>query len=311
MGTGAVAANFHEGSRSEYLAHYVFASFGTATAVAHQEDVGIDLYCTLTERVGQLAWARAYFSVQVKSDDRPWQFEGVDSVRWLLEHPTPLFLCVVNKKELRLRVFQTCPRLLAAHAPHPTQVTLEPGEAADRAGLDWTAPGAYSLGPPIIDYTMSEFLEDEKASNARACLRAWADIDAENIRRRASGMAAVEMPADYRTNEVPHSVPREGGGSVTVGGPDEAAIPRLIELLGYIGLHNKTLNTEMTAVLINLLHRHLTRDQPRRGVIPFVDEWMNKRMKMNAERPQAPYLFAAVDKLLDMIRDAIGEVREP
>ncbi len=56
---GAIAANLHEGSRSEYLAQYVFASFGTAMAVPHQEDSGIDLYYTLTERVGQRAWPRA------------------------------------------------------------------------------------------------------------------------------------------------------------------------------------------------------------------------------------------------------------
>ena len=38
---GAIAANLHEGSRSEYLAQYVFASFGTAVPVPHQEDTGI------------------------------------------------------------------------------------------------------------------------------------------------------------------------------------------------------------------------------------------------------------------------------
>ncbi len=58
--TGSIAANFHEGSRSEYLAQYIFASFGTAVAVQHQEDSGIDLSCTLTERVGQCARTSAY-----------------------------------------------------------------------------------------------------------------------------------------------------------------------------------------------------------------------------------------------------------
>ena len=53
---GAIAANLHEGSRSEYLAQYIFASFGTAVSVPHQEDSGIDLYCTLTERIGSRAW---------------------------------------------------------------------------------------------------------------------------------------------------------------------------------------------------------------------------------------------------------------
>src|SRR2546423_7520370 len=85
---GAIAANLHEGSRSEYLAQYVFASFGTAVSVPHHEDSGIDLYCTLTERIGSRAWPRAYFSVQVKSTMDSWVLDGNDSVRWLVEHQT-------------------------------------------------------------------------------------------------------------------------------------------------------------------------------------------------------------------------------
>ena len=45
---GALAANLHEGTRSEYLVQYGFAAFGTAISVPHQEDTGIDLYCTMT-----------------------------------------------------------------------------------------------------------------------------------------------------------------------------------------------------------------------------------------------------------------------
>jgi hypothetical protein len=48
--TGSIAANLHEGSRSEYLAQFVFSSFGTAIPVPHQEDSGLDIYCTLLER---------------------------------------------------------------------------------------------------------------------------------------------------------------------------------------------------------------------------------------------------------------------
>jgi len=50
---GSIATNLHEGSRSEYLAQYVFSSFGTAVPVPHQEDSGLDIYCTLLETDGQ------------------------------------------------------------------------------------------------------------------------------------------------------------------------------------------------------------------------------------------------------------------
>src|SRR5258708_5772741 len=97
--TGATAAGFHEGSRSEILADYLFSAWGTVTPVRRQSDYGLDLYCTLTEQIGQLARVREYFSVQVKSEDHAiWQLNDADSVKWLVEHPLPLFLCRVNKK---------------------------------------------------------------------------------------------------------------------------------------------------------------------------------------------------------------------
>src|SRR5271166_3617840 len=93
--TGAVAANFHEGSRSEILADYLFSMWGTVSPVRRQSDYGIDLFCTMTERIGQRARVRDYFSVQVKSTEGPWKFNDVDSVKWSVEHPGPLFLCTV------------------------------------------------------------------------------------------------------------------------------------------------------------------------------------------------------------------------
>ncbi len=64
---GSVAANFHEGSRSETIADYLLSSWGTVTPVRRQDDHGLDLYCTLTERIGQRALVTDYYSVQVKS----------------------------------------------------------------------------------------------------------------------------------------------------------------------------------------------------------------------------------------------------
>ena len=109
--TGATAASFHEGSRSEILADYLFSAWGTVTPARRQSDYGLDLYCTLTERVGQRARVREYFSVQVKSGNRAlWTFNDTASVRWLVEHPLPLFLSTVNKKEGIVRVYHTIPR---------------------------------------------------------------------------------------------------------------------------------------------------------------------------------------------------------
>jgi hypothetical protein len=61
--TGATVYGFHEGTRSEYFAQCILSAFGTSVPVPHPEDHGIDFYCTLTERIGQLSWAKASYSV--------------------------------------------------------------------------------------------------------------------------------------------------------------------------------------------------------------------------------------------------------
>src|SRR5258707_6221031 len=94
-GQGSIAINLHEGSRSEYLAQFVFSSFGTAIPVPHQEDSGLDMYCTLLERDGQRAWPRAYYSMQVQSTMEPLVFGSSESVQWIIEHPLSNFLCIV------------------------------------------------------------------------------------------------------------------------------------------------------------------------------------------------------------------------
>lgn len=125
---GTVVVNFHEGSRAEYLAQYLFSGFGTSIPVPHQEDSGIDLYCTMTEQVGQLALPRAYFTVQVKCNDAPWELKGRESVRWLIQQPLPLYFCVVEKSELRFRVYHTFARFhiwsLAIHSLEYLQLAL-------------------------------------------------------------------------------------------------------------------------------------------------------------------------------------------
>ena len=149
---GAVAANLHEGSRSEYLAQYVFSCWGTAIAIPHQEDSGLDLFCSLVERKGRLAWAKSPYTVQVKSTMDPWDFTGEDQINWLIKHPLPLFLCVVDKSSARLRVYQTTPRFQVwACGSLPQRLSLTPSTDADGDCLRWKwkmGDTSFSLAPP-------------------------------------------------------------------------------------------------------------------------------------------------------------------
>ena len=135
----AVGTYFHEGSRTEYLAHYIFASFGTAIPVPHHEDSGVDIYCTLTENIGGRSWPRAYFSVQVKSNMESWIFKDPEEIRWLVQHPLPLFLCVIDKKAARIRIYHTAPRFyIWAMPPLPDRLELIPTTEPDGRCTQWS-----------------------------------------------------------------------------------------------------------------------------------------------------------------------------
>jgi hypothetical protein len=159
---GSLAANFHEGSRSEYLAQYVFSSFGTAIPVPHQEDTGLDIYCTLLEQVGRRAWPRAYYSVQVKSTMDPWVFDSPGSVQWLIEHPLPIFLCIVQKPKARILVYHTTPRFAIWTMPTlPQRLEVRLGTEAQALTADWPWIGPCEIKAPILDFTIKQMLDPD------------------------------------------------------------------------------------------------------------------------------------------------------
>jgi hypothetical protein len=160
--TGSIAPNFHEGTRSEYLAQYVFSAFGTSISVPHAEDAGIDLYCTLGERIGQRLHVENYYFVQVKSQKGEICYEGEKSVEWLLSHRYPLLVCFVDKKSSRVEVFQTLPVTTCFAKAGIRSITLVPD--SDGQFFRNTEPGQdlkLYLGPPILDFDVSQ-MEDEK-----------------------------------------------------------------------------------------------------------------------------------------------------
>ena len=197
---GAIAAGLHEGSRSEYLAQYVFSMFGTSVPVLHQEDHGIDLFCSLTERKGRRAWPVAYYSVQVKSTGEPWLFDGADSVQWLLRYPAPLLLCIVDKSAARLRVYQLTARFQATVLTDlPARLALAPGQPGDgRVRIGWDADGKLALGAPVLEFTISELLDDERFSLIGGILRFWILNDMDNIRASRWVPGPHQAPAGTR-----------------------------------------------------------------------------------------------------------------
>jgi hypothetical protein len=233
---GSIAPNLHEGGRSEILADYLFSSWGTVSPVRRQDDHGVDLSCTLVERVGRRAWVRDYYSVQVKSTAEPWIFEGQESVRWLVEHPVPLFLCSVSKAQGRVRVYHVMPRFCVwAMGRLPTRLELVPEETHSGKFVEWQTGSVYSLSAPVIEADLQTLINEERMREFGQVLTAWVRIDRENCDLVRQGLLRFRMPTPYSTNEVP----RRGVGEMGLATPDKEflvrGLGRLAEAVQCIG----------------------------------------------------------------------------
>jgi hypothetical protein len=300
--TGSTSANFHEANRSEYLAHYAFSSFGTSVPIPRPEDVGLDLHCTLTERVDQRIWPRSYYSVQVKSTPDPWKFESRDSIRWLIEHPLPILLCVVLKKEARLLVYHTAPRFYLWSLPQssPERLELVPGSGPIGKATEWKDGSTFDLSAPILDFTMQDMLDDAFMKRAKAVLRFWIEeVELENLRRMRAGVLNFKLPYSYRTGEsgteggwVIQGVNRAGGAAV------DRAVALLREPLDWASDQLFTLGDLLGGIRGMLLLRQLYWDDthaPRALGLP------SRELNALFDSTQASYHYEAIDSLGAML----------
>lgn len=236
---GSIARDLHEGSRSEYSLSILFSSFGTAIPVPHQEDSGLDIYCTLLEQDGQRAWPRAYYSVQVKSTMAPWVFDSPESVRWIIEHSLPIFLCIVQKAEARILVYHTTQRFAVWALPtQPQRLELRPGTESSAHTVNWVdgAGDTFELKAPILNFTSEQALDREFRDQLADVLKFWIEYDMENLLRIKNGIHQFRVPKDYETNTKKFRGWMGQGGNFR----EESlplALDRLRELMGLVATH--------------------------------------------------------------------------
>jgi hypothetical protein len=306
---GSIPPNLHEGSRSEYLAQYVFSSFGTAVPVPHQEDTGLDIYCTLLEREGRRAWPRAYYAVQVKSNMEPWIFDSEESVRWIIEHPLPIFLCVVLKAEARILVYQTTPRFAAWILPlHKNRLELIPGteKRARPIETSWEEGSSFELKAPILNFTIQRALDDSFRAQLATVLKFWINNDLENIFRIKCGNHHFQVPYEYETNTAGGI-----GGTTEYGGPfSEESAQRaeavLKELLSRITTHHfKNKELVSAAIYATALRRLSPIYKP--GDITRHDTFLHLELNNRFGMSPPTHVYQAVDTLGQMLVDKLAE----
>lgn len=63
--------------------------------------------------MGKNWWAKWPYTVQVRSEMKPVPFKSKDEVRWVIEHPLPLFVCFVDKSKVQISIYHTFGRFHA------------------------------------------------------------------------------------------------------------------------------------------------------------------------------------------------------
>ncbi len=322
---------FHEGSRSEYLSQYVFSGFGTASAIPHQEDHGFDLYCTLADNEGAVAWADKPYTVQVKSVGEDWAFKNKKSIEWFIKHPLPLFLCTVDKSDLRLQIYQTTPKYYfwALGQQYPESLVLRPDmDAVKGVCSHWQSGRIASLSAPILDFTLDQIAQDRFFQTAKEVLTSWLDLEYENLFRITANIRQWAAPEFYRTNEPlrrnwrtnrptqarpipeyddetrPPGIVYQSGHAIDE--PEfREGLKRLRHVLVWVMEQSRTLGDWKGAVRAALLLRHFFPEQPE-DIGRFCHQ-LDRFLGVD----NSSYLFSTLDGIASRINDRFAVPENP
>ena len=309
---GAVARNFHSGSRSEVLADFLLSGWGTVTPVRRQDDFGVDLFCTLTAAVGQRSVVTEYYSVQVKSDSDPWLFKSPDEIKWLFEYPTPLFLACVDKTNTILSIYQTMPRFLAGFWDPPSRLELIPSTEDSGRNAEWRNAECFSLSAPILRVSLGDFADGARLAGLQKVFRAWVQLDTLNCDLRRVGLLRFRMPYEYFVNEMPDTTGfTEQGRSIPTEPQLANAVKTLVEVVDCVGDQLRGTGDRAGALYAALLLRYLRTSRAAQFAA-------NPRWRLDTSSPlemsvsnslndavntgvSPSYVFEAFDKLVKLI----------
>jgi hypothetical protein len=109
-------------------------------------------------------------------------FDSPESVRWIIEHPLPIFLCIVQKSEARILVYHTTPRFAIWALPtHLNRLELIPGTETKANTVGWVKGDTFQLQAPILNFTIQEVLDQDFRAQVAEVLKFWIGYDVENL----------------------------------------------------------------------------------------------------------------------------------
>lgn len=298
---GSHAQNAYQGHRSEIIAEFFFSGLGTVIPVPRPADTGVDFYCTLTEPAGKKAFSTHTFTVQVKSNAKPITVESTRSIEWLLRHPLPIFLCVVDKKRQQIHVYHMLPRFyIWAHPPLPKMMTIVPEQGTEGTSVQWEPNNNFSVSAPIISLTFADIADKNTMKKLKEVLVFWIGFEEENLSRIRNHILQFRMPASYETNstKVPASVTQW---------VNKAPVDDLQAATNHLGPNLAWLSAQQWendprgALLMLALHRHLCADSNDAYAVHH---------KLNAACAKEGYAYEMADKVLQTLSLFLGIPRK-
>jgi hypothetical protein len=230
-----------------------------------------------------------------------WVFDGPESVRWIVEHPLPIFLCVIDKSEARVLIYHTSPRFAAWVTPdQPNRIELVPGTGTKGQTVDWLNGHKFNLEAPILNFTVQEMLNSDFHSQIAEVLRIWIENDVENLLRVRSGIHHFRVPHEYETNSN-----RFRGWSGHGGNFRESSLPlahsRLKELLSSVATHHFRQGDLVSAAIYAAALRQLSPKGYERPFDPH-DTFLHMELNKRILDGKSSYLFQACDGLLGLLK---------
>ncbi len=204
--SGVRSYSFREGDRSEYLAQFLLSAVGLCTSIPRQEDIGFDFACSIADQESRILTFGYPYLISIKSISGPSMvveptktaIEADDGrhVAWLFRQDQPIFLGVVDKEKVSLRIFSLLPLWFLYYCGGPSvgSLSLNPRlDASQTADVGPPQRGAelanwpkhfhydVDLGHPVAILDLPTIQDESRTQSAKKFLRIAVDFSERSL----------------------------------------------------------------------------------------------------------------------------------
>jgi hypothetical protein len=206
---GKRSTNLRKGDRAEGFGVQMLRSFAAVASVPREEDIGIDVICTLLRPERALQYAEDSFFVQIKSVSVSEILYENDDYTWLCNLLLPIFVARVDLRASKIEIF-SMQRVFtrARRYCRGVKVYLGEGDSNSDQDIDFIP-----LGHPILEWISADEVEPSFHENTYQIMKAWVMHEQKNrLLRQAHRCQELE----WTTNEFPRI------GTTRIGANDDA-----------------------------------------------------------------------------------------